>query len=182
MINLESSKIRLRAYRREDIKDALSFINDPEVSEYLRPGIPFPMKLENEEKWYESIDPMSTSNYSFAIETKDKSLYIGGCGINETDWKNSWCVVGIFLGKRYWNKGYGTDAMKTLVNFIFNEMNMNKIKLNVYSFNKRAVKSYEKCGFVTEGILKQEFFRNGQYHDEYIMSILKSDYIKNPGL
>lgn len=80
-----------------------------------------------------------------AIETLDEGRYIGGCGINSLDWKNSVATVGIFIGdKNYWGKGYGTDAMKVLLRFIFEQMNINKVKLFVYSFNERAIKSYEK--------------------------------------
>ncbi|MBT1247869.1 GNAT family N-acetyltransferase [Thermosipho sp. 1223] len=168
--------VRLRAYKKEDIDIVLEYINDPEVKKYLVPGIPFPFRKEDEEKWYQNLDPFSTKSYSFDIETLEGKEYIGGCGINDVDWKNSVAVVGIFLGKPHWNKGYGTDAMKVLVRFIFEEMNINKIKLYVYSFNKRAIKSYEKVGFKKEGVLREEIFRNGKYHDVYVMGILKKEW------
>lgn len=86
-------------------------------------------------------------------------------------------VEGIFIGdKKYWGKGYGTDAMRVLVKFIFEQMNIHKVKLNVYSFNERAIKSYEKCGFKVEGVLRQEIFRDGRYYDEIIMGLLKEEY------
>lgn len=171
-------KIRLRAYCREDVPQALAYMNDPEVKRLLTPGVPFPYTLEDEIKWYEGLTAMKDT-YNFAIETLEDKRYIGGCGINSIDWKNNIVVVGIFIGDQsYWGKGYGTDAMKTLVNFIFNEMNIRKIKLNVYAFNERAVKSYEKCGFVKDGTLRQEIFREGKYHDEYSMSILRDEYRK----
>ena len=76
-------------------------------------------------------------------------------------------------------KGHGTDAIRILIRFIFEQMNINKIKLNVYEFNERAVRCYEKCGFKKEGRLRQEIFRDGKYYDQYIMSILKEEYYKN---
>jgi RimJ/RimL family protein N-acetyltransferase len=86
-------------------------------------------------------------------------------------------VVGIFIGdKNYWGKGYGTDAMSVLVKFIFEQMNIHKVKLNVFSYNERAIKSYEKCGFKVEGVLRQEIFRDGKYYDEIIMGLLKEEY------
>ena len=57
-------------------------------------------------------------------------------------------------------------------------MNINKIKLHVYSFNPRAIKSYEKCGFIKEGVLRQEIFRKGKYHDEIIMGLLRDEFGK----
>ncbi|BBE30378.1 N-acetyltransferase [Tepiditoga spiralis] len=173
---LKGNKIRLRAYKREELKLVMEFINDEDVTKFLRPGVPFPFRYEDEIKFYESLNPMSTSSYSFAIELLETEKYIGGCGINEIDWKNSVATVGIFLGKPYWNKGYGTEALKILVDFIFNEMNINKVKLNVYSFNERAIKSYKKVGFVVEGRLRQEIFKEGKYYDEIIMGILRSEY------
>ena len=104
------------------------------------------------------------------------NIYLGGCGIKEVDWKNSKVVVGIFIGnKEYWNKGYGTDAMRVLIKFIFNEMNINKIKLNVYEFNERAIRSYEKCGFKKEGVLRKELYRDGKYYDTIVMGLFKEE-------
>ncbi len=67
--------------------------------------------------------------------------------------------------------------MNVLIRFIFNEMNINKIKLHVYSFNERAIRCYEKCGFIKEGVLRQELYRDGRYYDTIVMGLLKEDYI-----
>ncbi|MGG7164825.1 GNAT family N-acetyltransferase [Clostridium ihumii] len=172
----KGEKIRLREYKKEDIKLAQEYVNDSEIKKLLNPGIPFLYTYEDEEKWYENLSA-SKDTYNFAIETLEDKKYIGGCGINEVDWKNSYVVVGIFIGdKDYLGKGYGTDAMKVLMHFIFEQMNIHKIKLNVFSFNKRAIKSYEKCGFKVEGILRDELFVDGKYHDEVSMGILREEY------
>ena len=65
-----------------------------------------------------------------------------------------------------------------IVRFIFNEMNIHKVKLGVYSFNKRAFKSYEKCGFTVEGTLRDEIYREGKYHDIITMGILRNEFDK----
>lgn len=169
-------KVKLREYKKEDMKQAQEYVNDPDVKSLLTPGIPFLYTFEDQMKWFEG-NSANKETYSFAIETLTDGKYIGGCGINNVDFKNSVAVVGIFIGdKNYWSKGYGTDAMKTLVSFIFNEMNINKIKLHVYSFNPRAIKSYEKCGFIKEGVLRQEIFRKGKYHDQIIMGLLRDEF------
>ncbi|HAS79648.1 MAG TPA: N-acetyltransferase [Fusobacteriaceae bacterium] len=170
----EGKLVRLREYRKGDIERAKEFLNDFEVRKNLQPTIPYPFTLEDEEKWYSGISAIKDT-YTFALETLE-DRYIGGCGINSIDWKNSKVVIGIFIGdKEYWSKGYGSDAINILVKFIFDEMNINKIALNVYSFNERAIKCYEKCGFKREGVLREELFRQGRYHDEILMSILKSE-------
>jgi RimJ/RimL family protein N-acetyltransferase len=172
-------KVRLRAYRREDLPLALEYINDSEVKRNLAIGVPLPLKPEEEEKWYESLSVSKPETFSFAIETLEDSRYIGGCGFNRIDWKNRHAMVGIFIGEeQYRGRGYGTDAMRVLLKFAFNEMNLNKVRLEVFEFNARAVKSYQKCGFVTEGVLRQELFREGAYHGVVAMGILRDEWLK----
>ncbi len=172
------AKVKLRAYKKEDIKLAYEYLNDSELKKLLVNKIPYPMILEQEEKWFEDL-VHSKDTYSFAIEDLETGKYIGGCGINNINWLNRIVTVGIFIGdKNYWGKGYGTDVVKILNKFIFEQMNINKIKLNVFSFNERAKRCYEKCGFKVEGVLKQELFRDGKYCDEYVMAILLEDWRK----
>jgi RimJ/RimL family protein N-acetyltransferase len=172
----EGKRVILAAFEKKYLEKALEYINDYDTSSYLITGIPFPLRIDDEMKFYENNDPFSNGKYNFAILRKSDREYIGNCGINEVDWKNSFCTVGIFLGKPFWNKGYGTDAMKTLVNFIFNELSLNKIRLFVFEFNQRAIKSYEKCGFTVEGRFRKQLFRNGKFHDVYAMGILREEW------
>lgn len=167
-------KVRLRAYKEEDIPLATKFANDRELKKLLVTNIPFPMTNWEEESWIKSQKSNDNGQYNFAIEDIETGKYIGGCGIQNVNWLSRVALVGIMIGdKDYWGKGYGTDAMKTLVTFIFNNMNINKIRLSTFSFNERAIKSYKKCGFTVEGVLKNEIFKDGKYYDEIIMSIFK---------
>lgn len=168
--------VKLRAYKEEDIEKAVEFINDEEVKKFLDSNIPFPMTKWQEEEWVRSRKANADFTYDFAIEDLETGKYIGGCSINECDVKNRTCTIGIMIGdKDYWSKGYGSDALKVLIKFIFEEVNMNKIKLKVFSFNTRAIACYKKVGFKEEGILKKELYRNGKYHDEILMAIFKSE-------
>lgn len=169
-------KVCLRAYREDDIPIATKFVNDGELKKLLAPGIPFPMTLWEEEEWVKLQKGNKNGEYNFAIEDIETNNYIGGCGINEVNWTSRIATIGIMVGdKNYWNKGYGTDAMKVLMKFIFDNMNIRKIKLNVFSFNTRAQRCYEKCGFKVEGVLKDEVFKDGKYYDEIIMSVFRSE-------
>lgn len=174
---LYGEKVILREYRKNDTENVLDYINDFETKKFLTPGIPFPYKFEDELLWYEKNVPSEKGTYSMAIEEKITGEYLGGCGINSLNWKNSVAEIGIFIAKPFWNKGYGTDAIKLLIKFIFEEMNIHKVKLETYSFNQRAIRCYEKCGFTKEGILREELFREGKYHDIILMSILKDEYL-----
>lgn len=165
-------KVCLRSYKEEDIKIANSLVNDKELKKFLVTGIPFPMSSWEEEAWIKSQKSNNNGEYNFAIEDIKTNKYIGGCGIQTVNWLTRVATVGIMIGdKNYWSKGYGTDAMKVLVKFIFENMNIRKIRLSTFSFNLRAKKCYEKCGFQVEGILKDEIFKEGKYYDEIIMSV-----------
>lgn len=178
----EGQKVRLREYRREDIPLRLEYINDPEVGGYLTPDVPYPMTLHEEEKWFESLTAVSDT-YRFAIETLEDHKFIGGCSIIGVDWKNSVATIGIFIGsKDHRSKGYGTDAMKVLLNFIFMQMDINKVRLIVYSYNIAAIKCYERCGFRVEGVLRQEIYKDGKRYDKIAMGILKEEYINSNNL
>lgn len=172
----EGQLVRLRAYTKEDLPLALDFINDPEVKRLLVPGIPWPYRLEDEEQWYGGLNPLSQSEYSFAIERIEDHQYLGGCGFHDLRWKDRAASIGIFLGRPFWNQGYGTDAMQVMVRFAFEQMNLHHVLLNVFGFNRRAIRAYEKCGFQVEGVLRQHFFRDGRYHDELIMGILSEEW------
>jgi RimJ/RimL family protein N-acetyltransferase len=173
---LDGEKVRLRAYMREDLEKARTFLNDSAVGMTLRPGILFPFRPEDETKFYDSLDPGSATGYSFAIELKADATYIGGCGVMNMSLKNGVGTVGIFLGREFCSQGYGTDAMRTLVSFCFLEIALHKLNLNVFSFNKRAIRSYEKVGFRVEGVLREVLFRNGTHHDEVVMGLLRHEW------
>jgi RimJ/RimL family protein N-acetyltransferase len=168
--------VRLRSYIHDDIEKARCFLNNPDIKQYMHPDVAYPILPKEEEKWFESQSSNSNGNYNFAIETLADAEYIGGCGINSISWKNRHCHVGIFIGDTdYLGKGYGTDAMRILLRFIFNEMNLRKAILEVYDFNERAKKSYAKCGFTEEARLKEEIFRFGTYYDIIRMTLFRRD-------
>lgn len=172
----EGDKVRLRAYTREDLPETRSYVNEEGVGDLLRSDILFPFRPEDQEKWYESLDAKSDKEYSFAIESREDGAFLGGCGVVEIRAKDRVGRIGMFLGKEHIGKGYGIDALRVLVAFCFNEINLNKLKLDVFSFNERAVRCYEKAGFKREGVLRQDAYRYGRYHDVIVMGLLRSEW------
>lgn len=112
----------------------------------------------------------------FAIRTLDDDKLIGQIGM-WIEMPHADAYVWILIGDRaYWGKGYGTDAMRVMLRYAFEEMNLHRISLRVFAFNQRAIRSYEKCGFLHEGKNRNSLNKLGQRWDEIWMGILKSDW------
>ena len=86
--------------------------------------------------------------------------------IRNIDWKSRKAEFFITIGeKQFWDKGFGTDALRIVIRLAFDKMNLNRLWLTVLVDNPRAIRCYEKCGFVREGLLRQESFVDGKYRD-----------------
>ena len=170
-------RVRLRAIEKEDLPAFVRWLNDPEVRRNL--DIIVPLSIGQEEKWYTDILSRPVEEYPLCIEIKEGKdwLVVGNLGFMKIDKHNRSAEVGIFIGdKRFWNKGYGTEAMKLLVGYGFDILNFHSINLHVYETNPRAKRSYEKAGFTVDGRLREARYLEGKYVDIFIMSILKSEW------
>jgi len=166
-------KTRLRAVERSDIPAFVRWFNDPEVRQYL--SMYLPLSQAQEERWFER-QLEDESGHVFAIETAE-GIHIGNVGLHGIDWKNRKAFCGIVIGeKAYWNQGYGADALRALLRFGFEELNLHRVFLHVYDFNGRAIRCYEKVGFRYEGRLRQSQFTEGRYVDELIMAMLREEW------
>lgn len=130
------------------------------------------ISLETERQFIQQL----SKEHNYLIVDKQTDKVIGGFGFFDIDHINQKATVGIIIGdKTYWNKGFGTDALRTLCSFGFNFLNLHNIMLTVYSFNLKAIKCYEKVGFKIIGRRRQSFFQNGKVFDEVFMDLLKED-------
>jgi RimJ/RimL family protein N-acetyltransferase len=170
---LQGKRVRLRAIERSDISRCVAWLNDPEVIRYLT--LYMPLSHEDEARWFEQYLQDSRRKV-LAIET-ETGEYIGNIGLEAIDWKNRCAELGIFIGeKAFWGQGYGTDAVRTLLRFAFEELNLNRVELRVFAFNERARRCYLHCGFVEEGRQRQAHYTEGRYHDVILMSILRAEW------
>lgn len=107
-----------------------------------------------------------------AICLQDGGRLIGNTGLHRIDWHSRTAVLGILIGEKdCWSQGYGTDAVRTLVRYAFGDLNPRKVSLSVLAFNERAVRCYEKCGFIREGYRRAQYYKGGRYVDDIEMAI-----------
>lgn len=165
--------VRLRALEETDLERCYTWINDPEVTEHLTAR--FPISMHDERQWLLRASS-GDGDKAFAIETAEGE-HIGNIGLHRIHYLDRNAELGILIGaKERWNQGYGTDAILTLLRFAFEEMNLHRIYLRVDADNPRAIRCYEKCGFVREGTLRDATYRRGRYKDQYIMSVLAQEF------
>jgi len=170
-------RIRLRADEKDDLPRFVAWLNDPEVRAGLM--LYLPISLAEEEGWFERMLTHPEDEHPLAIEIRqgENWLPVGNCGFQKIDWRCRTGEVGILIGeKQYWNQGYGTEAMRLLLRHGFETLNLNRIGLDVYADNPRAIRSYEKAGFVLEGRRRQAMFKRGQYVDILQMSVLREEW------
>lgn len=174
---IEGTVVDLRALEMDDLDRCYRWINDREVTRFL--AMRYQVPYAAEESWLRDrvSRPMSfTDRVIFAIVTKD-GRHIGNCDIFDASPEERKASVGIMIGEKdCWSQGYGTGAMLALLRFAFDEMNLNRIELRVYAFNERAIRCYEKCGFVREVVLREEQYIDGAYHDALLMGCLRDEF------
>ncbi len=150
-------------------------------SEYCRLEDWDPARRWSAKSIQKSIEKMyeNPNDYSFSIRLLENDRIVGGIGLHGLNWAQRESFVGIGLGqKEDWGKGYGTDAMKIILRYAFTELNLRRISLDVFEYNPRGVRSYEKAGFVIEGRQRGQVFREGRRWDDIYMGILREDWIK----
>lgn len=174
-------RIRLRAMRRDTLPLFVEWLNDPQVTRGLVFHLPF--SLEDEADWFDGMRKKPQEERPLTIEIKTPAGWepIGNCGLFSIDWRIRSAEFGIVIGaKEHWDKGYGTEALGLILQYGFQTLNLNRIALKVYENNPRAIRTYEKAGFVIEGKLRQGHYHDGEYVDVLLMSILRSEWSK-PG-
>lgn len=167
----------------EDAEKFTEWLNDFEITDYIGSSGQI-MSLEGERKF---LEENSNPEATFAIVTLDEDKFIGTVSLERINHTHRTATLGIFIGdKEYLSKGYGTEAIRLLLDYGFNYMNLHSIKLNLMSFNERALKCYKKCGFKETGRIRENRFINGNYYDTISMDILENEfngsYIRNKNI
>jgi RimJ/RimL family protein N-acetyltransferase len=173
---LEGNLVRLRITDPErDYAYYNTWLKDNQFARLLDsdPITYWPKKMTKE--WLEK----HMDNFlQFTIFRKENDVTpIGFVGLDAINWVSGDSWVGIGIGERdYWGKGYGTDAMQVVLRYAFCQLNLHRVSLSVFDYNPRAIRSYEKAGFVREGVEPQFLEREGKRWDVILMGILRSEW------
>ncbi len=178
--NLFTGKlVRLAVVDTKVFAEALhSWVRDSEYWRLMAADPAFPYSLKAIVDWNEKeLQKESPEIYHFVIRTLEDDRLIGEIGLDGIQWTNGDAFVGISIGERRdWGKGYGTDAMRTILRYAFTELNLHRVTLTVFEYNPRAIRSYEKAGFVHEGRVRDFLHRDGNRCDLIFMGILREEW------
>lgn len=176
---IKGKKIFLRAVEKRDLPLLLDWINDPDISRMVE-GWSFPLSIEHQERWFESA-LKDERNKRFIVESYEDGV-IGLTGLWEIDWHNRHALTALKLGaSNIRGKGYGTDAILTLMAYAFTNVNLNRLWGEIIDFNTASYRVYvQKCGWRVEGVFRQHLYREGKYHDQLRVAILRDEFLSLP--
>lgn len=176
---LVGKNILLRPIRLKDKKGILKLRLDFNANKaYL--GFPFPITEINEKYWIQSLySPHSRKRIDFAIASKKTKTFVGLISLRDYDSLHRRGRFGIFIQRKYWGKGYAREAMAIFFKYLFNQIGLQRIYLEVLESNKRAIRLYERFRFVKEGLLRQHYFQDGGFKNILVLGLLKKEFLKS---
>ncbi len=171
---IQFENYQIRNIKGDDVNSLVKYANNYAVSRFLRDGFPFPYTQEDAERWINFVNNDST-NLAFAIA--DKKELIGGIGaMPNQDVNRFTSEIGYWLAEPLWNKGIITKAVRIFCNYLFTNFNFNHLTASIFEGNDASIRVVQKVGFVLEGVLRKNVFKENRFLDQYIYGLLKEDF------
>jgi [ribosomal protein S5]-alanine N-acetyltransferase len=163
---IKSKKFMLRPYKKGDEESLRENINDNNVTKHMSSRLPFPYKVKDAKWWINNCLKLSKekkpSAVNFAIDIDGK--VIGGVGLMYNSERYR-AEIGYWLGKKYWNSGIMTEAVKLVTDFGFKKLKLKRIYATVFTKNKVSVHILKKNGYKFEGLMKNYHMKGGKMID-----------------
>ncbi|MBN3939340.1 GNAT family protein [Nostoc sp. NMS9] len=170
---------RLREISRQDITTINTWRNDYEIINFLGCNFLY-ISEEIDNKWYENYLNNRDKNVRLSIIESDNNHLIGNVYLTNIQSINCSAEFSIVISnKNYWSRGIGEAVCREIIKHAFINLNLNRIYLYVLEENTRAIRMYEKVGFLLEGKLEEAVYKNGSYHNTLLMAILRKNYNKD---
>lgn len=166
----------LRELEKGDLPKLNAWRNDKRLLDLLGNNFLF-ISSAVDAAWFENYISNRDKAVRLAIVVADSNEYIGNVNLTSLHPVNRSAEFSILIGEEaYWSKGLGSIATRMMLEHGFNDRGLNRIYLTLLKDNTRALKLYEKMGFKVEGVKRQDVFKNGEFQDSIMMSILKSEF------
>lgn len=172
---LTGSKVILRRHVPANLAAFRRWYADPEIARLARYQ-DSPMRPEEIERFF-TARVVGTDALAMAVHEASSGRLIGTCAFSQLDGDNGSALFHITIGEAdTWGKGYGTEATKLMMDHAFGTLGLHRVGLFVFEFNERAIRAYQRVGFVQEGRARQSIRRDGRWWDELAMSMLDTDW------
>ena len=178
MPHVHGENVMLRDFRQEDISGMRAWCNDPAITRFLGARYTAPIPWEQTDAELNRYLNGDAGGYNLVVAEKESGRYLGQVSLFLIDHQARKAELAVVFAPDSLNQGYGSEALRLLLAFGFGEINLNRIYLTVNANNARAIRVYEKSGFVREGVLRQDRYRGGHYEDVVMMSILREEYYR----
>lgn len=173
---LRGELVTLARPTKDEIAKIASWSQDIEYYRLLRRGLVYPGDTsEDYESWFESMNK-EQNGFPFAVRRRDDSSHVGWLALREIFWQARHCTLVIGIDPALRGRGYGSDALRVALQYAFLELNLNRVGLDVMSYNEAGIRAYTRVGFTHEGTTRAVVFRDGVYYDIHLMGILRSEW------
>jgi len=170
--------IGLVAIEREDLKQLRDWRNNTEFRKYFREYCE--LSMANQEEWFEKKVLKDPTTMMLSVRRLSDNELIGVCGFVYINWVHRHADLSLYIG---WNNeyidevGYAEETTRELLRYGFHELALNKVWTEIYEFDNKKKKLYDKIGFIQDGLLRQNYFYDGKWWDSRILSILNNEFI-----
>ncbi len=169
-------RIVLRKIADSDAQSIFEHAQDRQVSKYLS-RVPYPFYLRHAKDFIKNI-ASKKGQFHFGIILKESNDLIGIIAIHHISRKHRKAMIGYWLGRKYWRKGFGTEALQLILDFGFKQLKLTRIYARVMVPNIASARLLEKAGFRHEGTLRKDVFIRGKWIDYKVYGLLKNEYLK----
>lgn len=171
---LRGKLVYLKRMQSEDAPLVVGWMSSMDYARHLMRRMAYPSTVEEMQGWIREAD---ANEPLFAVCLTDDDRLVGFCGFKDVRWASRHALFAVGIGESAMRgRGYGTEATELLLRYAFLEMNLNCVALEVFSFNAPAIAVYQKLGFKLDGTMRAYLYRDGEYHDMHLMSLLQSEW------
>ncbi len=175
IFELETTRFTLRKIEAGDLETLHSYWSDDVVTEYM--NISF-KSIEETQQMVDLLNslPETGEGRRWAIVDKKSGVVMGSCGYHNVKAEHRRAEVGYELGREYWGQGVIQEVMKAVIHHCFEALELNRLEAFVTVGNNRSLNTLEKLGFKSEGVLREYEFTQGNFHDQVVLALLRSDW------
>lgn len=173
---LDGRRIYLRPIDMKDMEKFFRWFNDEKLRRFLL--LPFPTTRLGEREFIRRMLELK-DGVVLSVVVKKGDRLIGNVSLFKVQSVHRSADLGIAIADLSMaSKGYGTEAMRLMLDYAFGTLNLNRVELSVHDFNRLALSAYRKLGFVEEGRKRQAYYCDGEYHDDIVMAVLRAEWTR----